>query len=310
MATGIETEKELIIRAAWYYYIQKKTQKDIAEKLNISRMLVLRLLEKAEQEGVIQIKIKNKHSDRLEIEQQLIQKTGLKDAFVIPDPESQDPNQFTDTLAHAGALYIDEYFADNPVINVGYGDTTGRVMNHFAQMSEKRPTYVSLTGGVSIYLLNTKALLSSANLYLIPAPFKASTKEMVQAISSEAAVIEIAQMHKNAACTIIGIGGMNDDATVIKSGIIPKTDFDFLKIRGAVGDVLAHFFDKDGTPIITTAEEHLISYSLEKLEGLNNVIAIAGGKKKYEAIRAAVKARYCNILVTNESTADWLIHSI
>ena len=34
-------EKELIVRIAWYYYIQKKTQKEIADMLGVSRMPVI-----------------------------------------------------------------------------------------------------------------------------------------------------------------------------------------------------------------------------------------------------------------------------
>ena len=45
-------EKELIVRTAWYYYIRKKTQKEIADMLSVSRMRVIRLLEKAEQEMI------------------------------------------------------------------------------------------------------------------------------------------------------------------------------------------------------------------------------------------------------------------
>ncbi len=305
----IDSEKELVIRSAWYYYVQKKTQKEIAEKLNISRMRVLRLLEKAEQEGVIQIKIKSQYNDRVQVEQDLIQTYNLKDAFVIPNDNDTDSTKLTDALAHAGALYLDEYFSDNPLINVGYGNTTCQVMNYFSKISEKKPTYVSLTGGASIYLLNTQIPINNSNMYLIPAPLKASTKEMVEAIKSEAAVIEISQMHKNATCSIIGVGGMDEGATVIKSSIIPKTDFDFLKIRGAVGDVLAQFFDKDGKPITTSAEEHLITYSLEDLKQLQNVIAIAGGETKYQAIKAAIKAKYLSILITDEATATWLLHN-
>ena len=53
----MESDNDYIAKIAWYYYIQKKTQKEIAELLNISRMRVIRLLEKAEQENLVQIHI-------------------------------------------------------------------------------------------------------------------------------------------------------------------------------------------------------------------------------------------------------------
>jgi len=302
-------EKELIVRIAWYYYIQKKTQKEIATLLNISRMRVIRLLEKAEQENVIQIKINTEYRQRLKSETDLIEKYHLKDAFVIPAEETTT-EKLNDSIAKGAAMYINEHFADNPVINIGYGDTTGRAMNYFSRISQNKPTYVSLTGGVSIYLLNTQASIGNANLYLIPAPFIASSKEIVDAIKKETAVIEISRMHTSASCSIIGIGGVNDDATVIKAGIITRNDLDFLKMQGAAGDVLAHFFDQNGQIIPNASEERLISYSLEALKKLNNVIAIAAGKTKFNAIRAALRGGYINILVTDETTAQWLVENI
>lgn len=304
-----DSEKELVVRIAWYYYIQKKTQKEIADMLGVSRMRVIRLLEKAERENVVQISIHNDFRGRLKTEQELIDIYQLDDAFVIPSDERHTSETLNDAVAKAAAMYIDEHFSDTPIINIGYGDTTGRFMNYFSQISKKKPTYISLTGGVSIYLLNTQLSAGNASLYLIPAPFVASTKEIVDAIKKETAVIEISRMHPTARCSVIGIGGMDDNATVIKSGIIQKNDFDFLKMRGAAGDVLAHFFDENGTFIPVSTEERLITYSPEALKKLHNVIAVAAGTVKRPAIRAALRGQYPNILITDEATAEWLIEN-
>ena len=303
-------EKELIVRTAWYYYIRKKTQKEIADMLSVSRMRVIRLLEKAEQENVVQITIHTNFRGRLEAEQALIDSYGLADALVIPSDEMYTSASLNDAIARAAAMYINEHFSDNPIINIGYGDTTGRFMNYFSQISKKKPTYVSLTGGVSIYLLNTQSSAVNASLYLIPAPLAASTPEIVEAIKKESAVIEIARMHATASCSVIGIGGVDDNATVIKSGIIQKSDFDFLKMCGAAGDVLAHFFDENGNFITSAADEHLVTYPPESLKKLHNVIAVAAGSAKYVAIRAALRAHYPDILITDEDTARWLVKNI
>lgn len=302
-----DSEKELIVRIAWYYYIQKKTQKEIAGILGVSRMRIIRLLEKAERENVVQISIHNDFRSRLKTEQNLIDTYQLDDAFVIPSDERHTSETLNDAIAKAAAMYISHHFSDKPIINIGYGDTTGRFMNYFSQISKKKPTYISLTGGVSIYLLNTQLSAGNASLYLIPAPLIASTKEIVDAIKKETAVIEISRMHPTASCSVIGIGGMDDNATVITSGIIQRNDFEFLRMRGAAGDILAHFFDEKGTFIPAPTEERLITYSPEVLKKLRNVIAVAAGTVKRTAIRAALRGHYPNILITDEATAQWLV---
>lgn len=49
-------DDELILKAAWYYYIENMTQQAIASKLEISRMKVIRLLDVARETGVIQFR--------------------------------------------------------------------------------------------------------------------------------------------------------------------------------------------------------------------------------------------------------------
>ena len=80
-------------------------------------------------------------------------------------------------------------------------------------------------------------------------------------------------------------------------------------MKGAQGDVLCHFFDMDGNLLDTYFEDRLISVSLESLKELKNVIGVAGGKSKVNAIRAALKGRYIDILITDSNTANLLLES-
>ena len=84
-------------------------------------------------------------------------------------------------------------------------------------------------------------------------------------------------------------------------------DFLYLSMQGAVGDILTHFFDKDGSPIHSDIEERLFSTSLNTLKSLNNVIGISGGPQKVDAIRAALRGSYLDVLITDEDTAMQLI---
>lgn len=46
--------------------------------------------------------------------------------------------------------------------------------------------------------------------------------------------------------TVIGIGALNDQATLVKEGYLNTNDFEILKTRGAVGDLLSQFYDING----------------------------------------------------------------
>ena len=81
-------DDELISKAAWYYYIENMTQQSIAEKLGISRMKVIRLLEAARETGIIQFRISQGNGKQLPIEQKLRQQWNLKNVLIIPTPDT------------------------------------------------------------------------------------------------------------------------------------------------------------------------------------------------------------------------------
>ena len=55
---GLNYEESLMVKAAWYYYFENMTQQAIADRLSISRMRVIKLLETARQTGVIQVRLR------------------------------------------------------------------------------------------------------------------------------------------------------------------------------------------------------------------------------------------------------------
>ena len=130
----MDYEDSLIVKTAWYYYIENMTQQKISEKLGISRMKVIKLLEKARQTGVIQFKISPERSQQLMLEQKLTTQWNLKDVFVVPTPPNG--SNLNETIAQAAAMYIGDRLTENMFINMGYGDTPSRVLNHLATIAE------------------------------------------------------------------------------------------------------------------------------------------------------------------------------
>lgn len=298
-------DESLIVKAAWYYYIENMTQQKISEKLGISRMRVIKLLDKAKQNGTIQFKIPRSHSQQLLAEQELILKWNLQDAFVVPTPAPEA--NLNETIAQAAAMYISDRLTENMFINMGYGDTPSRVLNHLATMTEFPISVVSLTGGVSYYLPNTQSNVFNAKLYLYPAPLMVSSKEMCSAMREEPTLQAISRMVHLSTMSVVGIGGMSEEATILSNGILSRDSFLYLSMKGAVGDILTHFYDKNGNPIPNDIEDRLLSTKLEQLQELNNVIGVAGGPEKVEAIKAALKGGYIHILITDEATAAALV---
>lgn len=301
-------EEVLMFKTAWYYYFDNMTQQQISEFLGISRMRVVKLLNKARTTGTIQFKIKDDSANRMQLEKSLAETYGLKDTFIVSTPPSEVNTN--ENIARAAAMYINNRLEENAFINMGYGETQSRILNNLATMVEHPISVVSLTGGVNFYLPNNMSSIFNAKLYLIPSPLLVSSTEVVDAIKNEESVSDISRMAQLSSLSVIGIGSMSKNATVVKSGILSENDLLYLKLKGAVGDVLCHFVDKDGNLVDSNIESRLITTPLDKLHSLKNVIGVAAGNDKVDSIKAVLNGGYIDILITDESTALQLLDNL
>lgn len=298
-------EEVLMFKIAYYYYFEEMTQQGIADKLAISRIKVIKLLEKARQTGIIQFRLRKNPEFHIQYEQELIKKYNLKDVFIVPAPTSFEKTN--SNVAKAASLYLSDRIKEHDLINIGYGDTSKHLLNNLATLAEKPLTCISLTGGVSYYLPDTRSNVFNANLHLIPAPLLASSIDMAQAIRNEVSVNQIFQMATLSNLSVVGIGGLHEESTIVRGGTISSNDMMYLKTKGVVGDVLSHFLDKDGNLVPNNFEDCLIGISLEMLKTLPNVVGVAAGDSKVQAIKAVLKGRYLDVLITDVSTAKKIL---
>ena len=304
-AAVMNYEEILMEKAAWYYYHEDMTQQQISELLGLSRMKVIKLLDQAKLCGLIQFRFRQDSEKRLQLEQQLMESFSLQDCFIVPTPLT--PAETNENVARAASLYIAGRISAENFINIGYGDTAGRVLNHLAIASDRTISCVSLTGGVSHYLPNARSSIFNSRLYLIPTPLLVSSDEVAAAMKKEKAIQDIRALIPLSTLSVVGIGALNDDATMLTSGVLTSHDFLVLKRNGAVGDILSHFIDENGEPVSSDLEGRTISTGLDTLKKLSNVIGVAAGTGKAQAIRAVLRGGYLDVLITDEDTALALV---
>jgi len=76
---------------------------------------------------------------------------------------------------------------------------------------------------------------------------------------------------------------------------------------GAVGDICFRYFDAQGVPIKSALMQRVIGIEPSMLRAVGRVIGIAGGKRKLQAILAALRGGWIDILITDRRTAEGLV---
>lgn len=302
-------EENLIVKVAWHYYKNNLTQNEIAELLDLSRNKIVRMLEKARSDGIVQFNIRGNGINCLSTERDVIETFGLSDAFIIPTPASN----LSDSLAKAAAQYLESTLTSEQLLGIGWGEAVTRTLQHLSLDPAANVSIVTLTGGVNYYFQKKNYSLDGGlskfqgGFHIIPAPFLASSQQMASSILSEPAVSDILELAGVSSVMLVGIGGLSSDATIIKEEKITLKEMTTIKKQNGVGDILGQFYNAAGELLTLPHHERRIGIPISKLKGMKNAVGVAGGQTKIDAIYGALKGGYVQTLITDEESAIQLM---
>jgi len=304
-------EKDIAIRIAWLYYKENMTQKEIAERFNLSRSKVVRLLKNIRNEGIVHFHVMGPHKNCLPLERELTLTFGLQDSMVVPLFKE---NKIRETLGKAAAQYLETHLKSGDVLAVGWGKTIHHMADFIRSDEIKNLKIVTLYGGLTPALYMNPydvggklASVFKGYCYYIHAPAITSSEELCNSFKSDLTVKRALEMGKEATWSVVGIGEVNPKATLVKLGYVSLIDLENLMREKAVGDILGQFFNIQGEKIDTELHKRNVAFPLEQLQRMKNVIGVAGGRSKVLSILGALRGKYIKILITDEETAKLLL---
>lgn len=304
-------DRETLVRVAWYYYRDNLTQAQIAKRLHVSRATAGRLLDRARQTGVVTIEIDTAGVGGLELADRICTRYGLDDVVIIPQDEPSVSGQATNSrLALEAAHYLTRYLKPDAKIGVGWGDTVMRTMQVLKRDALRDASLVTLTGGIDAYTAKVIGIENAALsdfIRFIPSPLFASSAEAASMLRREKSVTDVIELAKTSTASLIGIGADDQNATILRNGVVTNEQVQTLREHGAIGDILGEWYDAQGRVIDGALQQLRIGVAIHDLYSMDNVIAVAGGMDKLEAIRAALIGGCVNALITSEDVARALL---
>lgn len=300
---------EFLTRMASLYYLEGKTQAEVARTLGISRQKVQRLLRQARELGIVEINIRNLTAVSLDLEKQLKRHFKLKDVIVAAShPAEVERRQ---SVARAAASYLERHLADGKVVTVGMGRNTGEIPDFYHPSRSINCTFISAMGssphaGESINpndICQKLASNSKGQAIHLHAPAYVESKQVRDILFAQEAVGPILSKAKKADIAVVGIGTPSDDTTLVRMDCISMTEAKRLANSGAVGDVLGAYFDIAGRVIDPDMHGHLVGLTLEDLRNIDTVIAVVSEKGKSKALLGALRTGVIHILITDSDNA-------
>jgi DNA-binding transcriptional regulator LsrR (DeoR family) len=302
-------EHELLARIAHRWYLDGRTQGAIAEEFGLSRPKVQRLLDRARAAGVVEIHVAPPRGVELDLEASLREAFALTEAIV--SSRRGDGESVRDGVARSAARYLERRLRDGAVVAVSHGRDIGEVPRFFRPGQPIDCVFASAMGGSPRVdaptnpneICRALAERSGGRAESLFAPAYVESLDVRDRLRQQEAVAHALEVAAGADVALVGIGGTDDDCTMVRSGSLSLDEMAELRAQGAVGDILGNYVDIDGRLIAAPHDSRLVGLSIDDLRPIGSVVAVASGEEKPRAVLGALRAGIVDVLITDESIA-------
>lgn len=306
---------EELTRLATLYYVDGQTQDELSRRFGISRATVGRMLRRAQEQGIVEIRVQHHPTLTVDLERELIRRFGIKRAILSVDHADTDKQRAI--LAGAVATWLDRNLSDGSIIAVGMGRNVSAVSEHAMSATRRNATFVcaiggSYRGGQTMnpdHICRRLALRFGGESETLYAPAMVDDPVVRSALLENDTVRQTLEKARRSDVALIGIGDMSEDSNMVRMGWFSAEEILAAKRSGAVGDMMGYdFIDIHGRPAHTPIQGRVVGLNANDLRRIPNVIAIAAESSKGTAVLGALRTGTIDTLATTASVAMAALH--
>ena len=307
-------EYAFLSQVADMYYNQNMMQAEIASQLYFSRSKVSRLLTRAREVGIVDIKVKHVR-DRVPAVEEVFRRTfGLKDAVIISNFEGDTYDQTLDAVTDFASIYVSNLLNGKIQLGVCSGNAADRTNRKIRPIHDCQLDVVQLVGTVSNSqqaveareISNRLASIFHGNNYALNTPIYMDNAIARQELLNDPNVRRVTDRQKNCDIILTGIGGIDvsrlKTAEIIREYQTEKQAKE-LQEKGAVGCICMMYYDINGDRVDCEWNNKLICMPLEEVKKNPMTIGVACGDYKTLPILGALRGHLPNVLITDITTA-------
>lgn len=290
------------------HYLDGESKVGLAASLGISRFKVARLLEMARETGLVTITIDSPLGIDTDRSERLRGALDLRHCVVV---SGSGPRAAPEVSAAAAAL-LTEIATDHDVLGLPWSRSVSQMVGALQRLP-KIPI-VQLSGAVvtpeedssSVDLVRRAARIAGGARHVFYSPLLLDDAASAEVMRRQPPVRQALDHVDDVTLAVIGLGSWSEGRSTVH-GVLSDDERAAVTAAGAVGEAAGVFFDADGAIVETPLTARIIALTGTQLRGIRQVIAIAHGIGKVEAIRAAVRGDLVDSLVTTSETADALL---
>lgn len=306
---------ELVMAAgvARRHYLLGQSKVEIAEALGISRFKVARLLDVARETRMVRIEIVPVGDLDLDRSARLQERFDLHHAVVI-DGVGLEPAMLYERLGSAAAQLLSEILTEDDVLGLPWSRSVDSMTR--ALRNAPRVDVVQLSGaldvpghdGSAVDIVRRVARITGGEASVFYAPLLLDDAVGAATLRREPHVARVLARASGVTTAVIGVGAWSPGLSTVFDAAT-ESDRQDVAEAGVVGEMGGVFFDAKGQIVEPSLSERIVSMQPEDLLGIREVVAIAYGAAKAEAVAGALAGGLAGSLVADSSLADALLEA-
>jgi DNA-binding transcriptional regulator LsrR (DeoR family) len=309
----------LMAEVAQLYHEEGWTQNEIAGKLRLSQGTVCRLLQKAQDQGIVRINVIPPEGTFVDLEELLEQKFGLTQVIIgRADTDSEEGVQ--KALAASAAHFLQTTLKPREVIGVSSGSAT-----LLSMVEQMHPIWkiadcqvLQMVGEpadpsgekYAYQVVRQLARLVQGEAHFLLAPEIVDSKAAAEVLAQDPCVRQTMALFDRINVALVEICPVEPSFGLGNGRHRFSTDeLGALEAKGAVGHVCLRFYNAVGEEMNNPLCATVFGIELAHLKSIPSVVGIAGGKRKHQAILGALRGEWVDVLITDQFSAEAILRA-
>lgn len=305
-----------LVKIARMYYLDNKSQQEIADEIGVSRSLVALYLKRARARGVVNFEIRNPQDNYEYLEGYLVERTKIARVTIVPTASNGALTRRS--VASALARHLETSLQDGDVLGLGFGRTMHELPSIIAPrrarnisvvplMGESASSYTRSYSQINQVVLQISQAFDGTPFFLL-APLLVETPNLCRQLMADFSIRHVVDLWPCLNQVCVGIGTVPPlEGEVVYVG---EENVERYQKCGAVGDTCTRYYDAQGNYILTDLHERTIGITFDQLRQAQNINVVASGIGKVDALNAFIKTGMVSHLIIDEELARALLHAV
>jgi DNA-binding transcriptional regulator LsrR (DeoR family) len=313
MTEGL-SERILAMAVARRFYLDGRSKLEIGRELGVSRFRVARIIEKALRDGLVRIEFDNPAGGvDYELSSTIKSRFRLKNAIVVDD-HGGDTDLIIDNMAQVAAELLRDISGPDDVLGFAWTRVMEAMTPYLGPLKARAVVQLggawpgANAGRTNIDLVRDLARLCQGKAYTFYAPLMVSDAAAAEAIRRQPDVRAAASMLREVTLAFVGLGAWREGGSSLWPALTAEQRA-HIRAQGVVAETCGVTLDSAGHVVESDLTDMSIGVPAADLVACPDVLALAFGLEKVEAILAAIRGGVIKSLVTHVAVAKSMLQA-